>query len=416
MLFHIRGAAAKGTSTADKHDEQMKIAIIGTYPPRQCGIATFTHDLFKSLPTDSDHPHAIIAITDGSETDFPQEVRWTISRNELAQYVEAAAYINTHFDVCVVQHEYGIFGGDAGNHILALTDKLEVPVVSNLHTVLEKPNAAERETLVKLCQRSNAVTVMTEKAVDLLQEVFAVQADKVHCIPHGVPLFDYNQQAAKEKLGFASKKVMLSFGFLGRGKGIETAIDAVAMVEDPDFQYLILGSTHPNVLREEGDVYREFLREKIMDKGLEDRVQLINSFASEALLIEYLTACDIYVTPYPNENQISSGTLSFAVGAGAAVISTPYWYAKDLLAHDRGLLFDFRDHKGLASHINNLLDDPLTLAKYRRNAAAYGRLISWNNVGQHYHDLLKQVSIKTIVLNKPRVTDLFPSGSSRLSS
>ncbi|WDF70184.1 glycosyltransferase family 4 protein [Sphingobacterium oryzagri] len=397
----------------------MRIAIIGTYTPRQCGIATFTHDLYHALPVEQQQHHAVIAISDGTEASFPEEVCFVVERNEKQQYIQAAAYINEHFDVCVIQHEYGIFAGDAGNYILTLTEKLQIPVVSNLHTVLEKPNAMELETLKLLCDSSQAVTVMTAKAVSLLQSVFHVPAVKIHCIPHGVPIFDYHQQDAKARLGLVGKNVMLSFGFLGRNKGIETAIEAVEQVQDPNFVYLVLGSTHPNVLREEGDVYRDFLHHKIEEKGLHDRVQLINTFASESLLIEYLTACDIYVTPYPNENQISSGTLSFAIGAGAAVLSTPYWYAKDLLANERGLLFDFNDSQALAGHINMLLDDPLALAKYRRNAAAYGRLTSWPNVGRSYYELLKQSAIKTIAINKSvnqNVANLFPANSSRLSS
>lgn len=399
--------------------KDMRIAIIGTYTPRQCGIATFTHDLFKALPTDAHQYHGIIAVSDGTEASFPPETCFTIRRNEREDYREAADYINAHFDVCVVQHEYGIFGGDAGNYILDLCAKLQVPLVSNLHTVLEKPNPTELKTLQSLCQLCQAVTVMTDKAVELLQHVFGISPEKVHCVPHGVPTFDYQQQEAKARLQLTGKNVMLSFGFLGRNKGIETAIEAVETVNDSNFIYLVLGSTHPNVLREEGDVYRESLLTKIKEKGLEDRIKLINTFASEELLVEYLTACDIYVTPYPNENQISSGTLTFAVGAGAAVISTPYWYAKDLLANDRGLLFDFNDHQALAAHINNLLDDPLELAKYRRHAAAYGRLISWQNVGKTYYDLLKQTCIKTINfdhISNQKVTDLFPTSTSRLSS
>ncbi|KGE13359.1 glycosyltransferase family 4 protein [Sphingobacterium deserti] len=397
----------------------MRVAIIGTYPPRQCGIATFTQDLYKALPREMNEDHAIVAISDGSELSFPEEVRLCIARNERSEYIAAAKYINAHFDVCVIQHEYGIFGGDAGDFILSLTDHLKVPVVSNLHTVLEKPNPVEHRVLKALCERSNAVTVMTEKAIELLQNVFTVPSEKVHCVSHGVPTFDYNQLKAKTELGLAGKSVMLSFGFLGRGKGIETAIDAVSQVNDPNFLYLVLGSTHPNVLREEGDSYREFLQGKIDEKGLGEKIKLINTFASEDLLIEYLTACDIYVTPYPNENQISSGTLTFAVGAGAAVISTPYWYAKDLLANDRGLLFDFKNETALANQINMLLDDPLVLAKYRRNAAAYGRLISWKNVGRQYYELLKTLGVKTIEIpngNRQKVKTLFTADSSRLSS
>ncbi|MFD1770913.1 glycosyltransferase family 4 protein [Sphingobacterium suaedae] len=397
----------------------MRIAIIATYPPRQCGIATFTHDFYRTLPAD-ESSHGIIALSDGSEGSFPPEVCLTIHRNERLDYIEAAEYINTHFDVCVLQHEYGIFGGEAGDYILDTLSRLTIPTISNLHTVLQHPSSKEHEVLKRICAQSKGVTVMTDTAIQLLQRVFEVPAAKIQLIPHGVPNFDYNQLEAKKQLGFTDRKVMLTFGFLGRNKGIETAIEAVAKVQDPSLLYVVLGTTHPNVLREQGETYRELLEEQITASGLTDRVQLLNTFASEELLVTYLTACDIYVTPYPHENQISSGTLSFAIGAGAAVISTPYWYAKDLLANDRGLLFDFHDAFGLAEHINYLLDDPLALAKYRRNAASYGRLTSWNNVSKSYYDYLKQISVSmpTIELHKEskKVANLFLADRNRLSS
>lgn len=408
-----------GNQTRSEKKDNMRIAIIGTYPPRQCGIATFTYDLYRALPVEGEK-HGIVAISDGTEPSFPSEVCFTINKNVHQDYVQAAAYINQHFDICVLQHEYGIFGGDAGDFIVQLLKRLNVPVVSNLHTVLQHPSPKEHETLKTICSYSKLVTVMTDMAIRLLQQVFGVPRSKIEMVPHGVPAFDYNQTEAKKQLGLTGRKVMLSFGFLGRNKGIETAIEAVKQVNDPSFLYIVLGSTHPNVLREEGEGYRLFLEEQIAANGLNDRIQLINTFASEELLVKYLTACDIYVTPYPNENQISSGTLSFAIGAGAAVISTPYWYAKDLLAHDRGLLFDFHDASGLAGHINRLLDDPLILAKYRRNAAAYGRLTSWPNVAGRYYGHLKQVctSIPTITLRQDakKVASLFAVNTTRLSS
>lgn len=369
----------------------MKIAIIGTYPPRRCGIATFTHDLFQSLQHTHKCTPSVVAVSDGSELSFPDEVKLVIKRDDVESYLEAALYINTAFDVCIVQHEYGIFGGHSGEYILQLTQQLNIPVVSNLHTVLKSPSIGEKNVLQKLAMKCEKVMVMTPFAIQILKETFGIKSDRVVHIPHGVPVFDLDQKSAKKRVGLRGKKVMLSFGFLGPSKGYETAIEAVAKVKDEDFVYVILGTTHPNIVREHGEVYREHLEQKVEELGIADKVKFVNYFATEKLLVEYLSACDIYVTPYPSENQISSGTLSFALGAGAAVISTPYWYAKDLLADARGLLFNFKDPEGLSSLINQLLDDPDMLRKYRRNAANHGKKLTWANVGKMHCSLFNEI-------------------------
>lgn len=400
----------------------MKIAIIGTYPPRQCGIATFTHDLYQSLLHSSTQDHRIFAVSDGSEYVFPEEVEFIIDKEDLSSYFEAAQIINEKFDACIIQHEYGIFGGDTGKYIIDLLKNIKVPVVTNLHTVLEQPNQFEYRIIRELAQYSSKVTVMTQRAIDMLEKIYEINKQSIALIPHGVPQFECDQQIAKRKLGFQNKKVMLSFGFLGRSKGFETAIKAVANIENDDFIYIILGSTHPNVLRTEGDVYRDDLMEMVMNLNIGHKVQFINQFASEKLLKEYLSACDIYVTPYPNEHQISSGTLSFAVGAGTACISTPYWYAKDLLAEDRGILFPFNDAHALSMIVNDLLDNPTKMRYYRNNAANYGQQMSWENVGKRQLALLKEVNIEqttTISLkntvNNKVLTPIFQTNN-RLSS
>src|SRR5690606_14280947 len=275
-----------------------------------------------------------------------------------------------------------------------------------------------RKVLRQLAQYSNKVTVMTKRAVEMLNHIYHIDRTKIALIPHGVPQFDYKQTDAKKSLGLENKKVMLSFGFLGPNKGLETAIDAVSTVECPDFVYIILGSTHPNILRKEGEAYRQSLQEKAEDLGIANKILFINEFASEDLLVQYLSACDIYVTPYPHENQISRGTLSFAIGAGAAVLSTPYWYAKDLLDEDRGLLFDFKDTAALSTLINQLLTNPILLAKYRRNAASYGRHMSWTNVGKMQLNLIHELLSPPIFISavgRPLPLAL-KSGQNKLSS
>lgn len=377
----------------------MKIAILSTYPPQKCGIATFSEDLYKSLQIASTDTVHIIALTQGTDEQFPEEVVATIDKHQIKSYVQAADLINT-YDVCVLQHEYGIFGGECGEYILTLCNLLHIPIVTNFHTILPKPSAKEKEILQHLGQLSSLITVMTNWAVNMLNSIYQIPVDKVRMVPHGVPVFDYQQELAKQKLNLQGKKVLLSFGFLGRGKGFETAIEAIKDVHDPNFVYIILGITHPNVYKEEGETYRNQLIERCKSLGIEDKVDFVNEFASPKLLHDYLTACDMYVTPYPNENQISSGTLSFALGAGAAVISTPYLYARDLLADERGLLFDFCDSNALSKIINNLLENPILLDKYRSNARRHGETMQWPNVGRNYAALLHSVRNGNVKLYK----------------
>lgn len=404
----------------------MRVAIIGTYPPRQCGIATFTHDLFRAVVGASHGEHAVIAVSDGSEAAFPKEVAYVIDWQDQAAYIEAAHYLNAHFDACIIQHEYGIFGGDDGAYIVDLLTTLKVPVATNLHTILIEPSARQRHVTQQLLRRSDRITVMTDRAIRMLQEVYGVEKARVTKIPHGTPTFTYEQNRAKKALGFQGKRLMLSFGFLGRNKGFETAIDAMAEIDHPDFVYVILGETHPNVRKVEGESYRNELKERVRILGLADRVVFVDAFATEDLLVQYLTACDIYVSPYPNKDQISSGTLTFALGAGAVVISTPYWYAQDLLAEGRGLLFGFRDVGRLASTVNVLLDNPFLLEHFRERAKAYGQQLAWSSIGARHLALLTGLCVpiqrdraEPIPLETPsgrRISTIFPTNGTRLSS
>lgn len=372
----------------------MKIAIISTYPPQKCGIATFAKDLYTAMQMASDENIHIIAVSDGREENYPIEVSYIIDKHDYQSYQAAADFINNQYDICVIQHEYGIFGGESGAHILGLCRRLHIPLVSNFHTISPKPSDRERTILFQLGLMSHSITVMTDWAVNILQCVYKLSPEKIRVIPHGVPTFDYQQEKAKRKLGLSGKKVLLSFGLLGRGKGFETAIDAVKAVDDQDFVYIILGMTHPNVLKEEGEAYRYELIERCRQAQVENKVLFINEFADDDLLCSYLSACDMYVTPYPNENQISSGTLSFALGAGAAVISTPYIYARDLLAAERGLFFDFGNSAQLGAIINELLQNPNLLSSYRENARRHGESMCWSNVGKRYYNLLSEMVLQ----------------------
>lgn len=366
----------------------MKILIIGTYLPLQCGIATFSHDLYRSL-RDKGQDVDVLAISAQADLNYPREVVFSISRNELSDYKLAALWINSQkYDACIIQHEFGIFGGPAGNFLLTLLKGLKIPVISNLHTVLQEPSAEEYEVIQQLAAGSSMLTVMTQRAISMLQDRYHLPADKLRLIPHGVPEFGITAAEAKEYLGLEGKTVMLSFGLLGRSKGFNVAIEAVSKIRDENFVYIILGATHPNVLREEGEQYRNELIQLAANLNLSGKVQFVNKYASDTLLQIYLKACDIYVTPYPHENQMSSGTLSFALGAGAAVISTPYWYAKDLLAEGRGCLFDFNDADALSHCVQQLIDTPSLMQWYRQNALRFGSSMSWSNVGQQQVELI----------------------------
>ncbi len=365
--------------------------IIGTYLPRQCGIATFSHDLYKSL-VENGKDAEIMAISNGTEQNFPNQVVYSVSQHEKDEYLSAGDWINQNeYDCCIVQHEFGIFGGSAGDHILSLLERLSIPIISNLHTVLDTPSADEKRVIMRIAELSSKITVMTDRAIRVLMEVYQIPRVKIKLIPHGVPDFQITAEEAKEYLGLEGKTVMLSFGLLGRSKGYEVAIDAVSKIKDDNFLYIILGATHPNVLLHEGESYKNELIQQAAKLGLSGKVMFVNKYASDALLQIYLKACDIYVTPYPNVNQMSSGTLTFALGAGAAVLSTPYWYAKDLLADDRGCLFDFNDSEGLAECLNRLLSNPFLMNSYRNRALAYGKKMSWPNVGKQQIELIRNL-------------------------
>lgn len=383
----------------------MKILIIGTYIPRKCGIATFTHDLYRSI-RDISNEIEIIAISDGSETSFPSEVVHRIDRNDRSSYSKTADWINNNgYDCCIVQHEFGIFGGRAGNYIIDLLLRINIPVITNLHTILQEPNQDECNVITKISMLSKKITVMTQRGIDMLKTVYNIAQEKITLIPHGVPNYTITREKAKMRLGLVGKKVMLSFGLLGRSKGYEVAIQACSKIDNDDFVYIILGATHPNVLKEEGDSYKISLINKAAELQLSGKVFFIDHFVNDELLQVYLKACDIYVTPYPNANQMSSGTLSFALGAGAAVLSTPYWYAKDLLANDRGRLFDFNDADGLAEIINELLDNPNMMKKYMLNAQEFGKSMSWMNIGKSHLKLISGLIQPKIKVQDFRTSD-----------
>jgi glycosyltransferase involved in cell wall biosynthesis len=378
----------------------MKIAFIGTYPPRECGIGTFTNNLFKSMlindkSKEKGHEGFVVALNDNDLTyEYPEEVKMTIRQDHQEDYLQAVKFINlSGADLCVLEHEFGIFGGQNGVYILPLLHRLEIPLIVTLHTILKAPTYNEKAILREICKMAHKIVVMSHKAIDFLVDVYNVPKEKIALIEHGVPDIHFSPEKSKKEFKLENRKVLLTFGFVGRNKGIETVIKALPKVVEkyPEVLYIILGKTHPSVLRHSGEEYRTFLMRLVKNLQLDKNVVFLNEFLDEQDLFKYLYACDIYITPYLNEAQITSGTLSYAVGVGAAVISTPYWHAAELLADKRGKFFDFGDFNGLSKTLTALFDNPEELKKIKKKAYEYGLKITWPKTGEKYMKLAEKI-------------------------
>lgn len=393
----------------------MKTAFIGTYPPRECGIGTFTNNLFKSMgceynPSSEGNDCFVVALSDNDlDYDYPEEVKLTIRQEYQEDYLKAAKYINlSGADICILEHEFGIFGGQSGVYILPLLHRLDVPLVVTLHTILKTPSYNEKAVLQEICKMANKIVVMSHKAIEFLIEVYGVPEDKIVFIEHGVPDIHFNSAKSKKEFKLERRKVLLTFGFIGRNKGIETVIKALPAIVDKHAEviYIILGKTHPNVLRHSGEEYRIFLMRLVKSLKLESNVVFLNEFLAEQDLFRYLYACDIYITPYLNEAQITSGTLSYALGVGAAVVSTPYWHAAELLDEGRGRLYQFNDSDALATTINELLENPEALKELKSKAYDYGRNITWPKTGDKYVKLVQEIIAADQLIVPKKETEL----------
>ncbi|MDB5324560.1 MAG: glycosyl transferase, group 1 [Phycisphaerales bacterium] len=371
------------------------VSLLGSYVPRQCGIATFTKDLRDALAGHIGDGSRVIAMDDGHEKyAYPNEVQYQINQQRVGDYVVAAEMLNEQqIDAVVIQHEYGIFGGRDGSHVLNFARRLRMPLIATLHTVLTEPSPTQRSTLKELTRLCDRVVVMSQRAQDILESpVWGVPREKVAYIPHGIPNVPFvDPHYYSDEFNTVGRRVLLTFGLLGPGKGIETALRAMPAVvaKHPDVLYIILGATHPHVLRNEGNKYRESLEKLIAELGLQNHVRFDNKYVSTPDLMKYLGVTDVYVIPYPNPAQITSGTLAYAVGAGKAVVSTPFWHAEELLADGRGLLFPFNDSDALSKQINDLLDKPSERHAIRRNAYDYARPMVWQDVASQYLDIVK---------------------------
>jgi len=367
-----------------------RIAFLGGYLPRLCGIATFTHDLCEAVATAAPASQCFAgAVNDRLDAyEYPPRVRFELDEKDLDSYRRAADFLNfNNADVLCVQHEFGIYGGPAGSHLLALLKEVRMPVVTTLHTVLREPNAAQRKVMEELLRRSDRLVVMARKGADILREVYGVPDTKVDVIPHGIPDMPFiDSSFYKAQLGVAGRMVLLTFGLLGPGKGIEYVVEALPEIvrRHPNVVYLVLGATHPHLVARDGESYRLGLERLAEDLGVKEHVIFYNRFVSLEDLKEFIGATDIYLTPYLNETQITSGTLAYVFGAGKAVVSTPFWHAQELLADGRGILVPFRDSHAVAEGVCAFLEDPVRLRDTRKTAYELGREMIWPAVALRF--------------------------------
>jgi glycosyltransferase involved in cell wall biosynthesis len=377
----------------DRYPNQLdsdRIAFIGNYLPRQCGIATFTTDLCEAVAVE--HPGATciaLPVNDNEAGyEYPSRVRFELAEKDIDSYRRAADFLNINsVDVVSLQFEYGIFGGRAGSHILALLRELRMPIVTTLHTILREPDPHQRRVLEEVAALSDRVVVMSERGAAFLREVYRISPAKIDLIPHGIPDLSFVDPGFhKDLFGVEGKIVLLSFGLLSANKGIENVIAALPAIlaKHPNVVYFIVGATHPQVKQHDGETYRLSLQWLAQEKGVEGQVIFYNQFVTLDELVEFIGAADIYVTPYQNPAQIVSGTLAYTLGAGKAIISTPYWYAEEMLADERGVLVPFRDPPALAAQVIDLLDNEAKRHAMRKRAYMFGRDMIWPQVARRY--------------------------------
>ena len=366
------------------------LAFIGNSLPRRCGIAAFTTDLQQAISAScADVKTCIVAMTDhGYAYEYPSVVRLQVNDDRIGDYVHAADFLNAgQFEVVSLQHEFGIFGGEAGDHIMALLSRLTMPIVTTLHTVLSEPTPLQRRVLDRIVDASSKVVVMAEKGRELLRTVHRVPAEKIEIIPHGIPDMAFVEpDQAKLKLGFSGRTVILTFGLLSPNKGVEVMIDAMPSIlkSHKNAVYVVLGATHPNLVRHHGEAYRESLVARVRALGIEDHVVFFDQFVDRATLLGFISMCDVYVTPYLNEAQMTSGTLAYSFGLGKAVVSTPYWHARELLADGRGILVPFGDVTAIGNEIAGLLTNNARRQAMRKRSYSSSRSMTWERTAERY--------------------------------
>src|SRR3989475_1743139 len=384
------GALFKAVRLVPKPSNIRKIAFLGDYLPRKCGIATFTTDLLEAVAAEYPENHCFAVPVNDIKCgyEYPNVVCFEIEEQDLASYQRAADFLNIgNVDVVCLQHEFGIFGGPAGGHLLALLRELRMPIVTTLHTILREPNLEQRRVMQELTARSTRLVVMAERGRQMLQDIFQAPSARIDLIPHGIPDIPFvDPNYYKDQFGVEGRVVLLTFGLLSPNKGIEYVLNALPAIlaEFPEVAYIVLGATHPNELREQGEVYRVSLERLAKKNKVDKNVIFYNRFVELEELKEFIGAADLYLTPYLNEAQITSGTLAYSFGAGKAVVSTPYWHASELLAEERGVLVPFGDSKAIAREVIGLLRDETRRTVIRKNAYKLGREMVWSNVARLY--------------------------------
>ena len=374
-----------------------RIAVIGNYLPRHCGIATFTTDLCSAISAEYGTARLLaLPVNDTEEGyDYPARVRWSLAQDDVKSYQDAAEFLNfNNIDMVCLQHEYGIFGGAAGSHILHLLRGLKMPVVTTLHTVLREPDPNQLTVMEEIAELSDRLIVMSQLSSQFLQEIFKVPGSKIDMVPHGVPDLPFlDPNFYKDRFGVEGKAVLLTFGLLSPNKGIENVIQALPHIlsKHKNVVYLVAGATHPHILRREGDLYRASLQALAKEIGVESQVIFHNRFVSPEEMVEFIGAADIYITPYRHEAQVVSGTLAYALGAGKAIISTPYWHAIELLDDRRGALVPFQNPGAIGQKTIELLDTPAIRHAMRKRAYLFAREMVWKRVAQGYMESFARV-------------------------
>lgn len=377
------------------NQHKLNIAFLSTYPPRECGIATFTQDLFRELKKNTGLNAGIIAISDANYS-YDSDVLFDLKQHDRASYIDVAQRINSSdIDLLVVEHEYGIYGGECGEYLLDLIGALKKPIIATLHTVLPSPLEKQRAILSELCAKSKKVVTMAKSTRSILRAVYEADPNKIEMIPHGVPSFDMpSRETLKREMGLEGRTVITTFGLISPGKGLEYGIEAIGRVakKHPEVLYLIMGQTHPVIKRQQGEVYREGLEKKVKELGLENNVRFINKYLTKEEIVRGLRLSDIYMTPYLGRDQAVSGTLAYAVGYGRVIVSTPYLYAKEMLADGRGLLAEFKDAGSLADAISFLIEHPDRRKEMEEKTLTLGKTMMWDAVAESYAGFFRKAA------------------------
>lgn len=382
------------------------VAFLSTYPPQECGIATFTYDLVNAI--DQYFPYIntkiIVMEEDYKDYKFDNKVIFKIKDSNPKDYILIAQYVNkSEIDIINIQHEFGIFGGKDGEYLKFFLNNVKKPIVTTLHTVLPQPQEGQRKMIQKIAQRSEKLIVLSNTAVQILNNSYNIPKEKIIVIHHGVPTYNsLSKEEAKQKLGLSDKLVLSTFGLINPGKGIEYAIEAISFLVEkyPNIVYLILGETHPKVKKLYGEDYREKLITKVKEFNIEKNVIFVNKYLTKEELIEYMIATDIYITPYLNRDQICSGTLAYAIGFGKAIISTPYLYAEEMLKNGRGILVEFRNSKAIFEAIDKILKNPEFMKNLEMKTSDFGKQMRWPYIAFKYTSLFKSliITLKSVEL------------------